>query len=531
VLVALIALIWWQVRLRRKETQRRRHVQTRLLVQNKLVEQRDEFDNIFHSIKAGIVTYDASLHIHFINHALMQMVHLPPEGDGRGYEGRPAGSIFHIFHNGKDILHSMLNGVLKSGQSQEIPANTFAKETGTGRYFPVSGEIQPIYGRNKKSVKGLVLYLRNTTNEERQKRFFNMAVDENGIYPCQYDTESNSFLFPQGFLMRFGFNEGINIISRADINRIIHPQDLPVTSLSFDKILLGKLNDTRLSFRVCNAAGEYEWWEFRFSVTKGIEEGSLYNVLGVCQNIQRFKDAEQGMKEARDKALQADRLKTAFLANMSHEIRTPLNAIVGFSDLLSNASDFSPEEVQQFVETINKNCALLLALINDILDLSRIESGTMEFVLADHNLPLLLKNINDSQRLNMPPGVELRLQLPPGEKTIIKTDSLRLQQVVNNLINNAAKFTTKGNITFGYEYSEEQGCVSLFVEDTGVGISEEGLKHIFERFYKEDNFTQGAGLGLSICSTIVEHLNGTISVASELGKGTRFTVRIPKSYE
>ncbi len=176
-------------------------------------------------------------------------------------------------------------------------------------------------------------------------------------------------------------------------------------------------------------------------------------VLGVCQSIQRYKDTEEALIAARDRALQADKLKSAFLANMSHEIRTPLNAIVGFSDLLKDLDAFSPEEVKQFVETININCTLLLALINDILDLSRIESGTMDF-------------------------------------------------------------------KFG-----------AFVEDTGSGISEDAQKHIFERFYKEDSFTQGAGLGLSICQTIVDRLHGSISVSSELGKGTRFEVVIPDANE
>ena len=180
-----------------------------------------------------------------------------------------------------------------------------------------------------------------------------------------------------------------------------------------------------------------------------------------------------------------------------------MNAIVGFSELLSDTSAFTEEEVAQFIATINKNCSLLLALINDILDLSRIESGTMDFQLSRHSLPLLLKNVHDSQQLNMPPGVELLLDIPEGSKKYMVTDNVRLQQVVNNLINNAAKFTTSGSITFGYT-EDEDGYTSLFVEDTGKGISKEGVRHIFERFYKVDNFTQGAGLGLSICQTIVE---------------------------
>jgi signal transduction histidine kinase len=528
-LAALVILIVWQSHSRRREIRRRRHAQTRLLIQNKLVEQRDEFDNVFHSIRDGIVTYDANLNIHFTNYAMINMLNLTADADGRSYEGMRAGSIFRIYHEGRDILLDMLTEVLRTGKSKEIPPNAFAKETDTDRYFPASGEILPIY--IKKSVRGLVLSLRNISDEERRKRFFSLAVDENDIFPCQYDIENDSFVFPRTFLDHFGFFGGDNLIPRGEINRIIHPDDLIPTRTSFDKILLGKQNDTRLSFRIRGIKGEYEWWEFRFSVTMGIEKGTLYNVLGVCQNIQRFKDAEQEMKEARDKALQADRLKSAFLANMSHEIRTPLNAIVGFSDLLRDTDDFSPEEVAQFVETINKNCALLLALINDILDLSRIESGAMEFMSSEHDLSSLLRNVNESQRLNMPPGVELELRLPPGEPVVLRTDSLRLQQVVNNLINNAAKFTHEGSIAFGYEEDERPDFVRLFVEDTGVGISEEGLKHVFERFYKEDSFTQGAGLGLSICLTIVERMGGTIAVESQRGVGTRFTVRVPKVSE
>ncbi len=146
--------------------------------------------------------------------------------------------------------------------------------------------------------------------------------------------------------------------------------------------------------------------------------------------------------------------------------------------------------------------------------------------MGKHNLPLILKGVYDSQRLNMPKNVELVLLLPPKEKKYIITDSVRLQQVANNLINNSAKFTQQGAITFGFR-SDEPGYTIIFVEDTGKGMNAEALEHIVERFYKIDSFTQGAGLGLSICRTIVERLNGTISVQSEEGKGTRFEVRLP----
>ena len=524
IFVLLIFSIVWLYRANRRESRRRMHAQTRLLVQNKLVEQRNEFDNIFHSIRDGVITYDTDLHIHFTNRSLLKMLHLPYDSMNRPYEGKLAGTIFKIYYNGEEILQSMLKDVATTGHGVSIPKGAFMKEVHSDNYFPVSGEIVPI--RSKGQITGMALSARNISDEEMQKRIFDMAVAESAIYPWQFDVSTNRFTFPKGFLVRFGYSETETTISRSEMDRIIHPDELEEMRSIFDSALSGKETNARLNFRQLNAQGEYEWWEYRSSVVSGLTSDTLYNILGVCQSIQRYKTVEQELRDARDKALQADKLKSAFLANMSHEIRTPLIAIVGFSDLLSDTSLFSEEEVAQFVGTINKNCSLLLALINDILDLSRIESGTMEFVFANHNLSLLLKTIQDSQRLNMPAGVELLLEMPAWDKKYLVTDNVRLQQVVNNLINNAAKFTTSGAITFGYEEDEDPEYTRIFVQDTGVGISEEGIKHIFERFYKVDNFTQGAGLGLSICQTIIERLSGTISVTSEVGKGTRFIVRL-----
>ena len=253
-------------------------------------------------------------------------------------------------------------------------------------------------------------------------------------------------------------------------------------------------------------------------------------ILVVLRDVTTEKELQLSMKDAMTAAEAANQAKSEFLSRMSHEIRTPLNAIVGFSDLLKDLDAFSPEEVKQFVETININCTLLLALINDILDLSRIESGTMDFKFGAFNLAFIMQEVHESQRLSMPRDVELRIEIPEGEDKLVITDSVRLKQVVNNLINNAKKFTVTGSITFGYVTNRE-GYTTIFVEDTGSGISEDAQKHIFERFYKEDSFTQGAGLGLSICQTIVDCLHGSISVSSELGKGTRFEVVIPDANE
>ena len=333
------------------------------------------------------------------------------------------------------------------------------------------------------------------------------------------------------------FNDPVNdyhperTITPNDYMEITHPEDLNSVCKHIEHMI--QRTDKEFSFQYrSKSKWENEWQTL---IVTGIpverdKKGNVTRYTGIKFNNTKWEKMAQELKELKEKAELSDRLKSAFLANMSHEIRTPLNAIVGFSDLLSDTSGFTEEEVKLFIETINKNCGLLLALINDILDLSRIESGTMDFQFAGHNLPLLMKNVYDSQQLNMPSGVRLVLKLPENSKKYLVTDNVRLQQVVNNLINNAAKFTTQGSITFGYT-EEEPGYTSIFVEDTGKGISEDGLRHIFERFYKVDSFTQGAGLGLSICQTIIGRLNGVITVTSKEGKGTRFKVRLPDTCE
>ena len=521
---ALAFLVAWLYRSNRREARKRIHAQTRLLVQHRLVEQRDEFDKIFCSIRDGLITYDTDLRIHFVNRALVEMLGLSSDTYmARSYEGQIAGSIFHIYMNGENILQTLLKQVIRDKKPVIIPEKAFMQENTKGAYFPVSGEVVPIFAKDK--LTGMAIVCRNISEEEMQRRFFNMAIEESSIYPWQYNTRLKCFHFPGGLLQRFNCYDNTGYISREELDLIIHPGDLPRTRKHFNDIMLGHEPNSRMSFQLQNADGGYEWWEFRSTAYDGLTADIPYMVLGVCQSIQRYKDTEDELIAARDRALQADKLKSAFLANMSHEIRTPLNAIVGFSDLLKDLEAFSSEEVQQFVETININCTLLLALINDILDLSRIESGTMDFQLSSYNLTFIMQQVYDSQRLSMPQGVELRTDFPEGTGKDIVTDSVRLKQVVNNLINNARKFTAKGSITLGYSM-EEPGYTTVFVEDTGAGISDEDQKHIFERFYKADSFTQGAGLGLSICQTIVERLHGTITVTSKLGRGTRFEVRL-----
>ena len=234
--------------------------------------------------------------------------------------------------------------------------------------------------------------------------------------------------------------------------------------------------------------------------------------------------------QGRKKAEESDKLKTAFLANMSHEIRTPLNAIVGFSDVIgSTYYELSDEERADFVRLISINSEHLVRLIDDILDLSKIESNTIKFTFDSRSLKSLLNDIEKEQAMKPIPEIEIKALLPDYD-VYIMTDTTRLRQVICNFINNARKFTEKGYIHFGFMMDETKtDAVQIFVEDTGVGIPYECQKDIFDRFYKVNTFKQGTGLGLSICKTIVEHLQGEISVVSEPGTGSRFTVTLPLS--
>lgn len=251
-------------------------------------------------------------------------------------------------------------------------------------------------------------------------------------------------------------------------------------------------------------------------------EGRAPLLIGVSIDIANLEEIEQELVRARIKAEESDRLKTAFLANMSHEIRTPLNAIVGFSQLMPTAS--TPEEEQMYSDIINQNADILLQLINDILDLAKIEAGTLEFVKVKVELDELFRNLYEIHKDRTQSGVRLVMDEIPASITISE-DRNRLMQVLTNLVNNAIKFTMDGEIRIGYRV--EDGFIRFYVKDTGMGISEEKQKSIFERFVKLNTFVQGTGLGLSICKMIVERFGGKIGVESTLGRGSTFWFTVP----
>lgn len=238
--------------------------------------------------------------------------------------------------------------------------------------------------------------------------------------------------------------------------------------------------------------------------------------------IDKQKEDEIELRKAKDKAEESDRLKSAFLANMSHEIRTPLNAIVGFSNLLTTAEN--EEERDEYINIISSNNELLLQLINDILDVAKIEAGTLEFIDSEIDINALLSDIEQSSRLKAPEGVQVSFveKLP---YCIIMSDKNRLAQVITNFINNAIKFTKEGSIRFGYEHKDDK--LLFYVKDTGCGIEPEKKDLVFNRFVKLNSFAQGTGLGLAICQMIIKKLGGEIGVESELGTGSTFWFTLP----
>lgn len=305
-----------------------------------------------------------------------------------------------------------------------------------------------------------------------------------------------------------------------EITPYIHPDDLP----AFRKNIAARHERTHHKGQYrCNFTGEFQWWEFSYNTIH--TPGHAPIIAGLLQNIQELKDHEQELIESRELAEQAE-LKQSFLNNMSHEIRTPLNAIVGFSDMLANEPEFSNEERQEFVDIINTNTKLLLKLVGDVLELSRIESGNLSFTFQRESVCRLLDDVYQTHSLLIRPPLQFLKDFPP-EDVQVNVDPMRLTQVLTNFLNNANKFTKGGSIRLGYCCPSGMSEVHLYVEDTGIGIPHSEQKMIFERFYKRSEFSQGVGLGLSICVLIVEKMGGRIELRSEEGRGSRFTVVLP----
>ena len=317
-----------------------------------------------------------------------------------------------------------------------------------------------------------------------------------------------------------GEKDGTPLSQIIGIYSYIHPNDAGYINSFFEEVKQGKAHHFRREVRVKSGDG---WKWICANITRNPQSVDPNKPEMICINydITELKDSQL----KRERAEELDRLKSAFLANMSHEIRTPLNAIVGFSQLLAETDD--PEERHEFVEIIDSNNRMLLQLISDILDLAKIESGTMDFKFADMSIKEVINEIVTSFRIKMPDNVAL-IAPKDSPECQIYSDRMRLTQVISNFLNNAIKYTSEGCIILAYEIIGDE--IKFSVTDTGDGMSQEIQAHIFDRFYKGNTFKQGTGLGLSICETIVNRLGGRIGVNSELGKGSTFWFTQPYSF-
>ena len=315
-----------------------------------------------------------------------------------------------------------------------------------------------------------------------------------------------------------GEKEGIPMPQVIGVYAHVVPEDQAVLKNFVGEVKTGKATSLRKEVRVCRENGKYTWTSINVMVRDYRPQDGIIEMLCINYDITPLKETEQKLIIARDKAEELDRLKSAFLANMSHEIRTPLNAIVGFSSLLAETD--SRNERQEYIKIVQENNELLLQLISDILDLSKIEAGTFNFVYTNVDVNETCAEIIKSMSMKVSKGVELIFEEPFPE-CYIYTDKNRFTQVISNFINNALKFTQQGSITLGYEQVSHQK-IKFYVRDTGMGIPEEKQKSVFERFVKLNTFVQGTGLGLSICKSIVSQMGGEIGVESTEGVGSCF---------
>ena len=303
----------------------------------------------------------------------------------------------------------------------------------------------------------------------------------------------------------------------------IYPDDRGIFEAIYNSLLAGESCKIGLELRLdLLNTGEYKWVDLKGVAQEFDERGKVTKILGFIADIQKRRDDEQALIEAKQRAEESDRLKSAFLANVSHEIRTPLNAIVGFSEVIAHTE--SECEREEYLDIVKANSNLLLHLINDILDLSRIESGKMEFIDENIQMDELCEELRQMHQMRIKNDVKVIFKRPVASLTIV-SDSHRLRQLYSNLISNAIKYTEKGSITLGYKLKGDM--MEGYVRDTGSGIPAEKLNNVFGRFEKLDLLKQGFGLGLSICKSILDKMGGEIWVESELGVGSCFYFLIP----
>ena len=353
-----------------------------------------------------------------------------------------------------------------------------------------------------------------------------LMLEAGNVFPWYADIASGKIEIGDELFKAYGVDRKEfqdDFFSIATFVASIYPDDRGIFEAIYNNLLAGESCKIGLELRLdLLNTGEYKWVDLKGVAQEFDERGKVTKVLGFIADIQKRRDDEQALIEAKQRAEESDRLKSAFLANVSHEIRTPLNAIVGFSEVIAHTEGECERE--EYLDIVKANSNLLLHLINDILDLSRIESGKMEFIDENIQMDELCEELRQMHQMRIKNDVKVIFERPAVSLTIV-SDSHRLRQLYSNLISNAIKYTEKGSITLGYKL--KGNMMEGYVRDTGSGIPVEKLNNVFGRFEKLDLLKQGFGLGLSICKSILDKMGGKIWVESELGVGSCFYFSIP----
>lgn len=492
---------------------------------SQLLQQRELLlHNIYKNLPVGIELYNMQGVLTDLNDKELEMFHLQQKEDLLG---------INIFDN--PIFPDEMKEKLRKCEDADFTfrydfsqiGNYYNSQKKTGTMELVT-KVTTLYDEHHTPINYLLINADKTeatiayNKIQEFESFFELIGNYAKVGYAHYDLLTRQGDAQHSWYINIGEQEGTPLSRIIGVYRHIHPEDRRAMLGFLNNAAKGMEDKFNKEVRVLREDGSYTWTHVNLIVKTYAPERNSIELICINYDITRLKATEAMLIDAKEKAEESDRLKSAFLTNMSHEIRTPLNAIIGFSSLLPHVED--AEERNHYISLINHNNELLLNIINDVLDLSKIEAGHIELSPVWCNLSDLIDESCTECQPNVPEGVTLKKRYP-ATPNLIKQDPMRIKQVLSNLISNALKNTVQGYVEISYETTPSETRIS--VSDTGRGIPEEKLGIIFERFEKADTFIQGAGLGLPICRSIMEHMNGTIEVTSTVNKGSTFTVVFP----